>query len=82
MATYRMVVLEERVHALDLLGRQALQDEQLIVAAVELGAGLARRVDLHRLRARQRLAVLHVVDAEALAQIAEDERTVLLHLEV
>lgn len=77
-----MIVLEERMHALDLLRRQALQDEQLIVAAIELRARLARRVDLHRLRARQRLAVLDVVDAEALAQIAKDERTVLLHLEV
>lgn len=70
------------MHPFDLLRGQALDDEQLIVAAIELGARLARRIDLDGLGAGERFAVLDIVDAEAFAQITKDERTVLFDLEV
>lgn len=82
LSTDRVVVLEERVHSLDLLRGQALQDVQFVIALVELGAALSRRVNAHGLGPRQRLPVVHVVDVEALPQVAEDQRAVLLHLEV
>lgn len=47
--TYRMVMLEEGVHALHLLRGEGLQDEQPVVTLVELGAGLARRLVRDRL---------------------------------
>lgn len=34
-------MLQKRVHPLDLLGGQGLEDEEAVVALVELGAGLA-----------------------------------------
>ncbi len=78
----RMILLQERVHPLHLLGGQALQDEQFVVALVEFGAAFARGVDLGGLRAGERLAVVDVVNVEAFAQILEHHRAVLFEFEV
>lgn len=77
-----MVVLEECMHSLDFLRCETFDDEQLIVAAIELGARLARRIDLNRLRSGQWFTVLNVVDAEAFAEIAEYERAIFLDFEM
>lgn len=78
----RMVVLEERVHLLDLLARQWLDDEHSVVAHVELRARFASGVGHDWLRAGERLTVLDVIDAEALAKIFEHKWTVFLKFEV
>lgn len=44
-----MVMLEEGVHPLDFLGREGLEDEEPVVALVELRTGLARRIVRYRL---------------------------------
>lgn len=77
-----MVVFEKRVHPLDFLRGKSLDDEQFVVALVELGPALAGRVVGQRLRTRQRLLVVEIVDAEALADVAEHHRAVLLHFKV
>lgn len=50
MNTHRVVLLEERVHALHLFRGEGLEDEETVVALIELGARLAGRVVGHWLR--------------------------------
>ena len=75
-----VVVLEQRVHLLHLLRGERLGHEQPVVAQVELGAALARGVRGLGALEGEGAEVLPVVDAEALAEVAENQRAILLHL--
>ena len=66
-----VVLLEQRVHLLDLLRLEGLDDVELVVRVVEARPALARRP--HRLGALgERAHERRVLDAEALAEVAKD----------
>lgn len=77
-----MVVFKKRVHPLNFLRSKGLDDKQFVIALVELGAALSGRVIGKRLRTRQRLLVVEVVDAKALADVTEHHRAVFLYFKV
>ena len=66
-----VILLEQEMHLFDLLRSKGLHNVELVMRQVELGSAPPRRV--HGLRTLcQGLQVGSIVDAEALAQIAED----------
>ena len=77
-----MVILEDVVQLLDFFGSDGFDDESAIVGHPKLRVGPARRVGRDRLRLAYGIQILAVLHAEPLAQVAEHQRTILLHFEM
>ncbi len=75
----RVILFEKGMHLLDFLGGERLQDVERVDREVELGPAPPRRVHLLGTLSKRFQKAL-VIDAEPLAQIAEDHRTIFLQL--
>ena len=66
----------------DFFGSDGFDDESPIVGHPELRVGSARRVGGNRFRLAYGIQILSILDSEALAQVAENQRRILLDFEM